>query len=125
MLRSRFISQPLAFDTNQGSVGAFDVVNFEFRPVGVSEIKLGNIPMQMFLRAQLIDSEHAAFENRVVALSGIDCDDCSGLAISVGIFLSAVVDNVMIGELFGQLGVLTGLVSHNMSFFRDMRLDDW
>jgi len=55
-LRSRFISQPLAFDALQGTVGPLAIVNAEPDAVAIAEIKFGEIAVKVLLAAVLIKS---------------------------------------------------------------------
>src|SRR5208283_5221556 len=73
-LRSRFISEPLALDPAQGAFGARGIVNAEANTVGITEVKFGEIAVKMLLAAMLINANHAAFENAVIALNGVGVD---------------------------------------------------
>ena len=77
-LRSRFIGQSLPFDAEQRAVGALDVVDAEPNAIGVPEIKLGQIAVKMLLAAMLIDADHAALENAVIAFDGVGVDLLAG-----------------------------------------------
>jgi hypothetical protein len=85
-LRSRFINQPLSFDALQGEISSRQIVNAKLLAIGIAEIEFGKIAVKVLLAAMLVNSDHATFENRVIALNGIGGDDDPSLAIAVGVF---------------------------------------
>ena len=52
---------------------------------------------------------------RVVALNGVDADARTRLAVSISVFLTAVVYNVMLGELFAEPFVAPRFVGHQVA----------
>lgn len=46
---SRLIGEPLAFDAQQREISPHLIINAELDPVGIAEIELAQIPMQMSL----------------------------------------------------------------------------
>lgn len=70
----------------------------------------------MLFAAMLVNALHATLENAVVALNRVRIDGNASLAVYVTIFVAAMVDRVMLGELVAQLGIALGLVRHHMAF---------
>jgi hypothetical protein len=66
------ISKALPDNSSRQFFGAFHIVCVECNAVAVAEIKLGNIAVQVFLAAVLIDAFHAAFEYGIEILNGVD-----------------------------------------------------
>jgi hypothetical protein len=66
-LRSRFISEALALDAQDGAVSAVNVIVSSLYPVRVTEIEFCEVAVQMLFAAMLINAFHAAFENAVMA----------------------------------------------------------
>jgi hypothetical protein len=98
-LTSRFVGQPLAFDALQGAVAARDVANAKRNAVVVTKIKLGQIAVKMLLAAVLVDTDHAALEDVVVAFNGVGGDESPGRTIAIGIFLAGVVNFAVSREI--------------------------
>ena len=81
LLRSRLavyqggaVGQPFADDALQSFYRAVLIVNAKRDAVGVAEVKLRQVAMQVLLLAMLIDALHAALENRIVALDRVSRD---------------------------------------------------
>jgi hypothetical protein len=78
--------------------------------------ELGEVAVQMFLAAMLINADHAPLENRVVSLNGIGIDFLAGSAVSVAILAARMVNSVMLRELIAKLRVSCGLIGHDVTF---------
>jgi hypothetical protein len=89
-------------------------------PIGVSKIVLGEIAMQVFLTAMLIDAHHAAPKDGKEALSGVHAGGNAGHAISVSVFLSTTIDSAVSRESLADTDVLPCLIGHKMRLFGDI-----
>src|SRR6202044_706255 len=69
----------------------------------------------MLFGAMLVHADHAALENRIVALDRIGVD-----IAPAHIFFGTVINGVVGGELFPDRLVLIGLVSHQAAFAADV-----
>jgi hypothetical protein len=68
------VHQALAFHAFHGGDGAVNVAAPESGPVIISEVKLGQITVQVLFLAMLIDALHAAFEDRERTFNRIRVD---------------------------------------------------
>src|SRR3546814_7994323 len=68
------IGDALSSDTLQGNIGALSIFNTAGAAVGVTEIKLRQIAVQMLLAAMLVDAAHPTFEDREKAFNGVGVD---------------------------------------------------
>ena len=75
--------------------------------------------MQMFLGAMLIDAFHAALEDAVKSFKIVVIN------FAANVFLRAVNNKFMTRKIFVQMSVLAGLISHDLSFFRNVSPQDW
>jgi hypothetical protein len=123
-LRSRFISQPLPFDANQGAVGARNVVNAKANTIGVSEIELCEIAVQVLLATVLIDALQAALKDAVVTLNGISVN-LVAIPVSVAVFAAMMVNSAMLGKFIAKFGIAIGFVGHHFAFAGDIGSDNW
>ena len=55
--------------------GPLNVIYAQPNAIGIAEIKLREIAVQVLLAAMLVDALHAALEDRIVALDGVGADD--------------------------------------------------
>lgn len=95
-------------DACRRDLGAFHVGVSKRGAVVVTEVKLAKVALQMFLGNAVIDSEDATFENSEVTLDGIR------ISITSNVFLGAVVDGAMAGELFAGAPVNAAFVGSEM-----------
>lgn len=75
--------------------------------------------MQVLLRAMLVNSLHAALENAVEAFDSVS------MHLAAPIFTGAVVNTIMVRKVIADLLILSGFISHNRRFLRDVFFDDW
>ncbi len=124
-MRSRFISQPLAFDTHERALSASSVIIAGLDPVRVAEIELSQISVKVLLPAMLVDADHAALEDTIESLNGVGANGDVGLMIGVSVFLARVVHNAMSRELFPKALLALGFVGHQVAFARNVLSNDW
>ena len=104
------IGEALAFDAT-GDVGdTFGVVPAECRAAIIAEVKLGNVAVQMGLTAMLIDTLHAALEDREHVLDGVGMDREAVLVADI--LASGMLDGAMRGKLLACLGVEAAFVGY-------------
>ena len=101
----RRIGQSFADDPLNGANGAFRIVYAQPDTIGIAEIKLGEVAVQVFLAATLVNAFHAALENRIVALHGVGIDRIACLAIAVAVLFSRMINRVMSGKLLAELAI--------------------
>jgi hypothetical protein len=70
-LTSPPIGQALALDAAQRRVGTGRVIHAEGGAVIVSEVELGEVAMEVFLAAMMVDATHPALENAEEALERV------------------------------------------------------
>ena len=80
--------------------------------------------MQMLFAAMLIRAFHAAFEDRVRTFDRVRADGDAGHAILIGLFLAALVNQLMSGELAAKFAVGFGSARHNVRFALNVRAND-
>jgi hypothetical protein len=100
------IGKSLADDTFKRAFGARSVINTEFYTIRITEIKFGQISVQMALAAVLIDTAHAAFKDRIIPFDGVSVN------VSTAIFMQAVVNALMARESLANRFVLTRFIGH-------------
>ena len=100
------VGQSLSDDALNGPFGSLNVVYAQPDPIGIAEIELREIAVQMLLFAVLVDAFHATLENRVVALDGV------GVDVAANVFVNGVVDGFMAGKFPSDPRVPTGIVRH-------------
>lgn len=123
-MRSRFISEPLAFDAEQGEVGSGVVLNAKLLAIAVAEIIFRQIAVKVPFAAKLVNADHAALENAEIALSGVDGVDGSGNSVAIRPFLAAVIHFAMSGKFLADLSVLSSLVGHQVRRAGNVGADD-
>jgi hypothetical protein len=116
---SRSIGEPLADDSAQCPVRAFQVINAKRGPVAVPEIEFGEVPVKMFLADVLIDPIDAALQDREVVLR------CIGVRIAANVFILRVNDGLMAREFLARFPVNAALVSSQVGGFIDPFLKNW
>src|SRR5579863_9689983 len=121
---NRLVGEPLADNAFQRAVGAGHIVNAKFDPVAIAEIELGQIAVQVLFLAMLIDALHAALEDRIVAFGGVGVGVEAGHAVGVAVFVAAMIDGRMVGELAANLGVMRRFVGHKVRLARDVLAHD-
>ncbi len=87
-------------------------------PVIIAEVKFREITMQVLFLAVLIDTLHAAFENRECAFDGI----C--VHVATGLFLDRVLHGFMGGEMPIRAVLEAAFVGEQPSFLGDVVGDD-
>jgi len=115
---SCLIREPLPFDAIERTLRAAAVVNAEFFPVVISEIELGEIPPQMFLRHVLVNAVNAAFEDREKPFDGI------GVNRAAHILLLLMLDGAVRSEVMADVGIDRMLVAHEAAFALDVARHD-
>jgi hypothetical protein len=110
------IGQTSADGAHQRKLCSLHVLDAQCGTIAVTEIELGKIAVQVLLAAMLVNAFHAALEDAVEALNRIRVDRNARLAVRVAVFLPAMVNSVMLGELTAQLGVTFGLIRHHVAF---------
>src|SRR2546422_25263 len=75
LVTSRSIGQSLSSNAHQSEIGTGNVIDAKLDAVAITEIEFCQIPMQVSLGAMLIDTLHAALEDRIIALDGVGGDE--------------------------------------------------
>src|SRR5208282_1052168 len=73
----------------------------------------------------LVDALHAAFEDRVIALNGVDIDLRASFSVGVAVLATRVINGVVFGKLVAKLGVARGFIGHHMRLLRKVLANDW
>ena len=76
------VSEALADDTFQRLLGSLPIVEAVRGTVRVAEIELGEIAVQMLLRAMLVDAPHAPHapvEDAEIAFDGVGVDEAANV----------------------------------------------
>jgi len=107
--RSLLVRQPLARDTPQPFNGPCAVVVAVLDPVGVAEVELCQIAVQVLLLAVLVHAFHAPLEYGEEALDGV------GVKLATGELKVLVVDGLVVGEALAKATVVAGFVRHQAS----------
>lgn len=115
---SRSVGEPLAGSTRQGAGSAFTIFDPKSRAVRVAKIELGEIAMQVPFVAMLVDAPHPALENREKAFNGV------GVHLPAHVFLGAVVDGFVAGELAPDAEIGAPLVGHQRALGIGVREND-
>jgi hypothetical protein len=68
------VSKPLSDDALYRAGSALNVIYAKPNAIGIAEIELREIAVQMLFIAMLVDTLHAALENRIEALDGVGVD---------------------------------------------------
>ena len=113
-LVSRSIGEALPNRATQRPLCPVKIVHAKGNAVGVAEIKLTQISVQMLLSAMLVNALHAAFEDRIVAFHSVGGD------VAANIFLGAVVDGIVAQEVRPELLVPSPFIGHDDAFALDV-----
>ena len=70
----RRIGEAFAYDTLHGASGTLNIIYAKPNAIGIAEIELGSVAVQMLFAAMLIDAFHAALENRIIVFDGVGVD---------------------------------------------------
>ena len=62
------------------------IVNAELDAIGIPEIELGEIAVKVLFSAVLVNADHAALEDAIVALDSVGADSHATLPVNVGVF---------------------------------------
>ena len=109
------VGEALADRTLNGAGSAARTVDHKRGTVGITEIELGKVAVQMLLAAVLIDALHAALEDREATLDGV------GIDIATAIFPDRVIDGLVGCELLAENLVEPGLIGDQTRFLGDVR----
>ena len=104
------IGEALAHNPSHQTIRAGQIVHAHGDTVGVAEIELGKVAVQVAFAAMLVDALHAALEDRIEALDGIGGDELR--AFVTDIFFILVQHAVMAGEVIADNLVVVCFVSH-------------
>jgi len=107
---SRFIGEPLTLHALQGNVGTAHVINADLLSVGVSEIKLRQITVQMGLADIVINARDAALKDRKIPFNGV------AVSVAAHIFELAIIDHFIAGERLTDLHVTASGIGHEGRF---------
>ena len=124
------IGEALADDALHGQRGALYVVYAQRNAIGIAEVKLAQIPVQVLLFAVLVDALHTAFENRIETFNGVGADDVAFAfreAVHVGVarvFVRAVGHGIVACELLAQIVVVLALIGIDAGFLGDVGAND-
>lgn len=113
------VGEALALGARNDQVCALHVIDAQADAVVIPEVKFRDVAVQMMLRAMLVDADHAALENAVVAFDRVGVDE----AIS-DVFASTVAGEVVPGKALAEGGILHRFVGHDVGGGRDVRFDD-
>jgi len=121
---SRSISQPLSRDALQRAIRTFGISNAKFNAVGIPEIELCQIAVQMTLAAVLVNAFHAAFKDAVKAFHGIGRDDLVSFVASI--FILRMVYSLVTDEItvLVHASIPASGIGHDGGFARNIGADD-
>jgi hypothetical protein len=111
---SRSVGQATTPSAFQDQVGTGGVIDAKLHPIGVPEIKLRQVAMQVRFANMLVDAIDAALKDGVIAFNGI------GVDVATYIFLHSVVHGAMLGELPADTGVDWAFIGHKPGIAVDM-----
>ena len=118
---SCLIHEPLAAYAFEQLISALHVIHAPLDAIAVPEIKLGQIPMQMLLRAMLVNAFHAALEYGKETFDGIRMNR----AINAGnIFPRAMVNRAVLREGQRERRIVRRVVGHYPRFLGDVSAQD-
>lgn len=115
---SRSIGESLADNAAQGAAGPLNIINAESDPLVVTEIELGEIPLQVLLADVVIHADDSALQNREIAFDRI------GVRVAAHVFLRGMIDGLMAGETFSRFPIDAALVSTQVRLRRDLFSED-
>jgi hypothetical protein len=116
-LRSCSVGETLPDDAFDRALGALYVIYAEPDAVAIAEIKFAQITMQMALATMLVNSLHAAFENRIVTFNCVGVDD------PTHVFADAVIDGLMHPIYFPERAVSLPIIADDESLLGNIGAD--
>ena len=90
------IGQPLPLGALDSQVVASDIVDAQLDAVGVAEVELGQVAVQMGFADVEVAAIDAALEDREVAFEGV------GISLVPNVFLGRVVNGLTSGSISGS-----------------------
>jgi hypothetical protein len=96
-LRVCFAGQPPALHAFQGNVRSLRIAVAELDAVGIAEVELVQIAVQVSFGNMLVHVIDAALEDREIAFHGVGAD--RGRAVAADVFSLAVDDGALVGEV--------------------------
>ena len=116
--RSRSIGETLSNDTFDRAHGALYVIYAQPDAIAITKIEFGKVAMQMLFAAMLVDTLHAALENRIAAFNGVGVDD------PTHVFSDAVIDGLVHPIFFSERAVTLPIIVDDESFLGNVGSDD-
>lgn len=89
---SRSVGKPFSNNAFDGQIGTGDVIHAQLGPVGIGEVKFGQIVLQVRFGYVLVDPVNPAFQDGEVAFNGI------GIDLVSHVFLGRVVHGLVGNE---------------------------
>jgi len=125
------IGEPLSDDACNGAAGSLYVVYAQPDAIGIAEIELREITVQVLFLAMLIDALHAALEDRIVAFNRIGMDRFDVQPVGfvdpsfvANVLIFAVRDRAVTGKFIANAVVVLGLIGHHGRFARNVVAKD-
>ena len=112
------VGEPLADDALNGPRSALNVIYAKPDAIGIAEIELGSIAVQMFFAAMLVHALHAALEHRIVILDGV------GVRVTARPFFGVVIHGLMFSDVELAASKVGRAVGHEPRFARHVLADD-
>jgi hypothetical protein len=113
---SCFVGETAPLCALERNRGAAHVVNAKPLAVAVAEIKLGQIALQVRFAHMLVNAVNPTFQDREEAFHAIGGDEA--VAFAAGVFILAVIDGLMRGEVPAEVHKRRRLVGHKMALGR-------
>src|SRR5580693_2082186 len=127
----RRIGEALAHDPFYGAGGTLNVIYAKPHAIGIPEIELREIAVQMLFLAVLVHAFHAALEDRIVAFDGVGMDrfDVQPVgfvdpSLMANVLILAVSDGAVSGKFVANIVVVLCLIGHHGSFARNVFAND-
>jgi hypothetical protein len=111
------VGKALAPGTNQCEIGTGRIFDPKSRAVGVAEVELGQIPLQMGFADVEVAAKNAALQDGEVAFHGV------GVDFAPDIFLGRMVHGLVAGE-GSAVGVDVGLIGHEAAVWVNVPSND-
>src|SRR3546814_20959744 len=99
------LGEALALDAFQGLVHALHVLDTKGSALVVAEIELRQIALQVGRANMVVGAIDAALEQGAVAINGV------GVGVAAHVLVNAVLDALMVGELWAEAAVLADRTS--------------
>jgi hypothetical protein len=116
---SRSISKPFADAAAQCPIGTLKIIDSERDAIGIPEIELGEIAMQVLLADVLIDAIDPALKDREEVFRGIS------VGIAADVFVLRVNDGLVAREFLARFPVNAALIGSQVRGFIDPFLKNW